>query len=96
MPTEWPSFRSGPFCRVFDVNFSPLPMTLPLFSVMSTYNHSSSYNRTYEKKVVEEVPRVRLTSIPFTTHHVLPVSFSPILMAMGSLEDLPILLNTPW
>uniref|UniRef100_A0A1I7XE03 SHSP domain-containing protein n=1 Tax=Heterorhabditis bacteriophora TaxID=37862 RepID=A0A1I7XE03_HETBA len=44
---------------------------------MTTYNHSSSYNRTYEKKVIEETPRIRITShSPFATHHVIPPSFS--------------------
>ncbi|KAE9418891.1 hypothetical protein Angca_008233, partial [Angiostrongylus cantonensis] len=42
----------------------------------TTYNHSSSYNRTYEKKVIEETPRIRVTtqSSPFTTH-IIPSSF---------------------
>ncbi|KAJ1366514.1 hypothetical protein KIN20_027192 [Parelaphostrongylus tenuis] len=43
---------------------------------MTTYNHSSSYNRTYEKKVIEETPRIRVTtqSSPFASH-ILPTSF---------------------
>ncbi|CAI4222138.1 unnamed protein product [Auanema sp. JU1783] len=27
---------------------------------MSTFNHSSSYNRTYEKKIIQEAPRIRI------------------------------------
>ncbi|CAD6191290.1 unnamed protein product [Caenorhabditis auriculariae] len=29
---------------------------------MASYNSTSSYNRTYEKKVIEEAPRVRITT----------------------------------
>ncbi|KAF8371132.1 hypothetical protein PRIPAC_77561 [Pristionchus pacificus] len=58
---------------------------------MSTYNTNSSYSRTYEKKVVEETPRVRLSSPPtsvFTsgiTDHIFPSSFGSRLT--GGLGD---------
>lgn len=49
---------------------------------MSTFNTNSSYSRTYEKKVVEETPRVRLSSPP-TSHftssipdHIFPPAFT--------------------
>ncbi|KIH53745.1 hypothetical protein ANCDUO_16116 [Ancylostoma duodenale] len=44
---------------------------------MTTYNQTSSYNRTYEKKVIEETPRIRIGTIPqaspFTTTHIIPL-----------------------
>ncbi|VDM63150.1 unnamed protein product [Angiostrongylus costaricensis] len=60
---------------------------------MTTYNHSSSYNRTYEKKVIEETPRIRVTTqpSPFTTH-ILPVSsqFSRVI-SLSSIHHLQLL-----
>lgn len=40
---------------------------------MSTFNQTSSYNRTYERKVVEEAPRIRVTT---QTHQ----PFSPVMI----------------
>uniref|UniRef100_A0A7I4YL55 SHSP domain-containing protein n=1 Tax=Haemonchus contortus TaxID=6289 RepID=A0A7I4YL55_HAECO len=48
---------------------------------MTTYNQSTSYNRTYEKKVIEETPRIRIASHPQTspfTSHILPTAFPSI------------------
>ncbi|CAJ0604086.1 unnamed protein product [Cylicocyclus nassatus] len=47
---------------------------------MSTFNQTSSYNRTYEKKIIEETPRIRISNLqqtsPFgSTHHIIPPSF---------------------
>ncbi|EPB73553.1 hypothetical protein ANCCEY_07364 [Ancylostoma ceylanicum] len=50
--------------------------TLLQTASMTTYNQTSSYNRTYEKKVIEETPRIRIGTIPqaspFTTTHIIP------------------------
>ncbi|VDO07527.1 unnamed protein product [Haemonchus placei] len=54
---------------------------------MTTYNQSTSYNRTYEKKVIEETPRIRIASHPQTspfTSHILPVCLNWILFEMNS------------
>ncbi|GMS96852.1 hypothetical protein PENTCL1PPCAC_19027, partial [Pristionchus entomophagus] len=58
-------------------------------SPMSTFNTNSSYSRTYEKKVVEETPRVRLSSPP-TAHFtsgipdsMFPSSFTSRLGGLG-------------
>ncbi|ETN83643.1 Hsp20/alpha crystallin family protein [Necator americanus] len=55
---------------------------------MTTYNQTSSYNRTYEKKVIEETPRIRIASIPhsspFTTaHHIMPTTFPSFQTSFG-------------
>ncbi|VDP01931.1 unnamed protein product [Heligmosomoides polygyrus] len=53
---------------------------------MTTYNHSTSYNRTYEKKVIEETPRIRISSLPQASpfaSHILPTSFSSFNTSLG-------------
>ncbi|WKY05880.1 hypothetical protein Q1695_006245 [Nippostrongylus brasiliensis] len=53
---------------------------------MTTYNHSTSYNRTYEKKVIEETPRIRIASHPTTSpfpSHILPTSFPSFNTSLG-------------
>lgn len=46
---------------------SSISRLIAFFStLMSTYNHSSSYNRTYERKVIEEGGRPHITA-PFQT-----------------------------
>ncbi|KAL6739210.1 hypothetical protein Aduo_012687 [Ancylostoma duodenale] len=54
---------------------------------MTTYNQTSSYNRTYEKKVIEETPRIRIGTIPqaspFTTTHIIPTSFPSFPSSFG-------------
>ncbi|GMT25987.1 hypothetical protein PFISCL1PPCAC_17284, partial [Pristionchus fissidentatus] len=63
---------------------------------MSTFNTNSSYSRTYEKKVIEETPRVRLSSPPTATgshfssaipEHLFPASFASRLNGSGGLGD---------
>ncbi|GMR49242.1 hypothetical protein PMAYCL1PPCAC_19437, partial [Pristionchus mayeri] len=56
------------YVRFFSSASSPTEQrTSPDHNTMSTFNTNSSYSRTYEKKVVEETPRVRLSSPP-TAH----------------------------
>ncbi|KAK5967193.1 Alpha-crystallin B chain [Trichostrongylus colubriformis] len=53
---------------------------------MTTYNQSTSYNRTYEKKVIEETPRIRIATHPQSTtfpSHILPTSFPSFPSPLG-------------